>query len=209
MVDSVLFCPFCRESFEGETSCPEHELALVPFQKLPAAPHEHDEYGDWDELDDEHGGPAEDGRSRDEPELPLFSPSHGRGAIALGAIATGIAFATLPFTAATLGHEQSVVTGAQLANHRATNLWTIAMVVLAQLGVLFVRRTPRSLVGARLVWPILSVVGCASLGHTLSRIAAGTPSAVALSPLAVAEYGVWVMFGSLLFTALAGLRAGR
>ena len=26
---SVLFCPFCEESFEGLTHCPEHELELV------------------------------------------------------------------------------------------------------------------------------------------------------------------------------------
>ena len=205
MTDAVLFCPFCRESFEGETLCPEHELSLVPFQKLPAATHDRDDLDEWHALDGDPPSP----RAGDEPELPLLSPSHGRGAIALGALVTAVAFATLPFTAATLGHEQAVVTGVQLANHRATNLWTIAMVVLAQLGVLFVRRTPRSLAGARLVWPILSVVGCASLAHTLSRIAAGTASVTPLSPASVAEYGVWVMVGSLLFTALAGLRAGR
>ena len=31
---SVLFCPFCEESFEGLTQCPEHELELVAFDKL-------------------------------------------------------------------------------------------------------------------------------------------------------------------------------
>lgn len=187
--------------------CPEHELALVSFQKLPPAPHERDEFDEWD--DDDDADRRDGSRVADEPELGLFSPRYGRGAIALGALVTGVAFVTLPFTGATLGHEQAVVTGAQLADYRATNLWMVAMVALAQIGVLFIRRTPRGLAGARLVWPLLSVVGCASLGHTLSRIAAGTPSATPLSPLAVAEYGVWVMVGSLLFTALAGLRAGR
>ena len=31
----LLFCPFCRECFEGEAQCPEHELALVRFEDLP------------------------------------------------------------------------------------------------------------------------------------------------------------------------------
>ena len=31
----ILFCPFCRESFEGEAVCPEHDLELVPIDRLP------------------------------------------------------------------------------------------------------------------------------------------------------------------------------
>jgi len=31
----ILFCPFCRDGFEGRTECPEHELMLVPIDKLP------------------------------------------------------------------------------------------------------------------------------------------------------------------------------
>ncbi|MBW2210554.1 MAG: hypothetical protein JRG67_05830 [Deltaproteobacteria bacterium] len=31
----ILFCPFCRDGFEGRTECPEHELTLVPIDKLP------------------------------------------------------------------------------------------------------------------------------------------------------------------------------
>lgn len=27
-------CPFCRESFEGETRCPDHDLELVPHESL-------------------------------------------------------------------------------------------------------------------------------------------------------------------------------
>ena len=34
----VLFCPFCRESFEGEKTCPEHELTLVSFDRLGPDP---------------------------------------------------------------------------------------------------------------------------------------------------------------------------
>src|SRR5688572_26279829 len=33
----ILFCPFCRDSFEGERTCPEHDIALVPLERLPPA----------------------------------------------------------------------------------------------------------------------------------------------------------------------------
>lgn len=35
----VLFCPFCRECFEGESLCPHHELKLVPFEQLQTKTH--------------------------------------------------------------------------------------------------------------------------------------------------------------------------
>jgi hypothetical protein len=31
----ILFCPFCRDGFEGVSECPEHELILVPLDRLP------------------------------------------------------------------------------------------------------------------------------------------------------------------------------
>ena len=31
----ILFCPFCGDGFEGRTECPEHELTLIPIDKLP------------------------------------------------------------------------------------------------------------------------------------------------------------------------------
>lgn len=31
----ILFCPFCRDGFEGVSECPEHELTLVPLDRLP------------------------------------------------------------------------------------------------------------------------------------------------------------------------------
>src|SRR5436190_1914040 len=62
--DAVLFCPFCRESFEGQAHCPTHDLALVPFRELGP------------ELD-----PA-----RDQERLPLATPAFGRGLVLAGAL---------------------------------------------------------------------------------------------------------------------------
>ena len=30
----ILFCPFCRDGFEGVEECPEHELTLLPIDRL-------------------------------------------------------------------------------------------------------------------------------------------------------------------------------
>jgi peptidoglycan biosynthesis protein MviN/MurJ (putative lipid II flippase) len=34
MSTETRICPFCRESFEGETRCPDHDLELVPAAEL-------------------------------------------------------------------------------------------------------------------------------------------------------------------------------
>lgn len=34
----IRFCPFCREGFEGLAECPEHELTLLPLDRLPRGP---------------------------------------------------------------------------------------------------------------------------------------------------------------------------
>lgn len=34
MAEPTLFCPFCRESFDGERVCPAHALELVPLHRL-------------------------------------------------------------------------------------------------------------------------------------------------------------------------------
>ena len=69
----ILFCPFCRECYEGERVCPVHELDLVEFQDLPRQAHETD-LPAWDE-----------------PVLP-WDIRFGRGALALGALLLLVAF---------------------------------------------------------------------------------------------------------------------
>ena len=76
---SVLFCPFCAESFEALERCPDHDLPLVPWQALPRSK-----------------PPLRD----DEP-VARFSPRHGRGVWMATAALTLLAFVLLP-----LGHVQ-------------------------------------------------------------------------------------------------------
>src|SRR3954447_13256416 len=68
--DQVLFCPFCRESFEGRSKCPEHDLALVGFDKLGPDPFE----------------PENMPEVVDETPLATIDPAFGRGYVAAGAL---------------------------------------------------------------------------------------------------------------------------
>ena len=69
---SVLFCPFCEESFEGLTHCPEHELELVGFDKLKSR------------LDED----VQRERASEEKPIDALHPGYMRGPVALGAVTT-------------------------------------------------------------------------------------------------------------------------
>ncbi|MEM9862721.1 MAG: hypothetical protein AAF938_13955, partial [Myxococcota bacterium] len=65
-MSAPLFCPFCGESFEGRSTCPEHDIPLVDFEELQrtravAPPNEHEA-------------------------LPAHSLALGRGFVAVGAL---------------------------------------------------------------------------------------------------------------------------
>src|SRR5690606_34261628 len=72
----VLFCPFCRESFEGLRVCPEHDLPLVSFAELGPDP-----------LDPENMPEIIDAT-----ELATVDPRFGRGYVAAAAVLIGLAF---------------------------------------------------------------------------------------------------------------------
>jgi hypothetical protein len=125
--DTVLFCPFCGDGFEGVSHCPDHELALVPWQDLPRA-------------------------KRSDPlhvDLAWYSPRLGRGWLAGSALLTLVAFASLP-----LGHTEGSAnmggTILQLALHGAHRLWLVPAASITLLLVLFRRRSPQSMRAARI-----------------------------------------------------------
>ncbi|MEM7139230.1 MAG: hypothetical protein AAF500_21845 [Myxococcota bacterium] len=69
----ILFCPYCRESFEGIDECPEHRLWLVEIDQLP----------------------PEDGRAPSGVSF-FVDPRFGRGPVLAGAALVLFGFA-LPF----------------------------------------------------------------------------------------------------------------
>lgn len=135
-MDQVLFCPFCGEAFEGETTCPEHELTLVPWQALPRA--------------------AGEGPPADEP-LPWSSPRSGRGLVAFGAGLALLAFLVLPL-ARVEGDLKMGGTMLQLALGGTPRLWLVPAAAWAQLAILYRRRTPSAMRGARLAVALVALV---------------------------------------------------
>jgi hypothetical protein len=138
----MLFCPFCRDGFEGRAECPEHDLALVPVDRLPRV-------------------------NRATHEAAFFAdPRLGRGPILLGAALTIVGF-FLPFVR-TPSLEASAL---QVAIDGAHNLWLAPGAALAILAVLWIRRDRSSMRSARLAVLGLAIAGSLPIFYTARRIA--------------------------------------
>lgn len=181
----VLFCPFCRESFEGLRACPEHDLPLVSFDRLPPDP-----------LEMRPRGPIED-----DLELETFEPRFGRGYVALGALGTGLAL-LLDFVRFR-GGSLSTLTVA----HQLPALWTLLLVTFTLLFVLRRRRLLRAMRSLRVLVPALALIVPATLLWELARFRAG---ATLWGRVAEVQAGSAVYVGSAaaLLVAYGGLRLG-
>jgi len=187
----LLFCPFCRECYEGEQTCPEHELPLVPFDRLPEArrraiPAEHDA-------------------------LALFEPRFGRAVVFLGAMAMLLGFfGTFASSERAAGVASS--TGLQLASTVALNLWFLPMVAGGLVSILARRRTPASLRSARLALALLGAMGAMAVAYSFFRIhvsaahlAQQTHQTVTVS----LGWGAWLALAGVVIAFVGGLRVGR
>ncbi len=130
----VLFCPFCREPFEGLAHCPTHELQLLPFSEL----------GEPLDADVDH-----------QP-LPRLSPRLGRGLLVLGVVLTLVAF--LCPLASFSGQVSMSSTLLGMARARSPRLWLVPTAMFAQLLVLHRRKSPVELRGARLTVLLLALL---------------------------------------------------
>ncbi len=149
----LLFCPFCRECFEGEETCPSHELALVDFQDLPKQAHEHEMPG-WDE------------------DVDPWDVRFGRGWLALGAVLLVVGF-FLPLASGLVEDTAVSWTGYQVATGPAGNLWTVPFVAAMFVYFLLKRRTPVKMMGSRLVAVVLSIAPALSLGYSILNVQRG------------------------------------
>lgn len=136
----IAFCPFCGEGFEGMTECPEHDLTLVPIDRLPR-------------------------RNRLSTASFFLDPRLGRGPVLLGAFLVLIGFAA-PMVIA--GEVRA--TGIEVALDGAVNLWLTPGAALAILAVLFARRARSPLRQARLAVLGLAVGGSLPLLYTCRRV---------------------------------------
>lgn len=187
---SVLFCPFCGESFEDATRCPDHDLPLVPWQALPSAR----------PVAPDH----------DEP-VARFSPRHGRGLLLAGSALTLIAFAFLP-----LGHVQGDARYGgsllSLALHGAHRLWLVPMGALACGATVLRRRTPGRLRAAAVALLLLASVpplgaswAFAGSRDAVATLAAQRGEALTLVPGA-GLWAVWLLTLPALYASLRLLR---
>jgi hypothetical protein len=183
----VLFCPFCRESFEGLRTCPEHDLSLVPFSKLAPDPAEIKRFSQVDE---------------DRAVAP-FEPRFGRAWVALGALANLLA---LPLPLLRLpgarGYSTLFVAAARPA------LWTLALVTFTLFFVLQRRRSLRALRGMRVLVPVLACVSPATVLWELQRLRGG--AALWLTRGEPFEVGpaLYVVVAAAVLTGFGGTRLG-
>ena len=186
--DAPLFCPFCRECYDEEETCPVHELSLVPFEQLPKPPRR---------------------LPRLDAVLPVHDHRFGRLPVFVGALLTVVGF-VLPMVRI-VGHgQEEAYSGALVAASRAPNLWMVPGVAAGLLFVLWRRRSRIALSSARLAVPLLVVLAVASITYTLYRIAlaAGFGSSHAGSVSVVVAPGVWVMLAGLVVALVGSLRLG-
>jgi hypothetical protein len=183
----LLFCPFCRECFEGEKQCPEHELALVPFHELPRQAHERGLPG-WDE-----------------PVVP-WDVRFGRGFLGLGVAIALVGF-FCPVVIGTYDDRPHVWSGFEMANGPARNLWTVPVVAALFVVFLYRRRTPRQMRGSRLAGIVLALMPAISLAYSLYHVHQGalaTHGAVGVS----FAFGAYVIAACTPFLLIGSLRFG-
>jgi len=187
----VLFCPFCRECYEGETRCPEHELELVPFQSLPEAKRR-EVPGELDVLS-------------------MFEPRFGRAVVFLGAAAMLLGFFGT-FASSVQGDQHISSTGLELASSLALNLWFLPMVAGGLLSILARRRTPASLRSARLAIALLGGMGAMAVGYSFYRIQVSAAQLAEQSFQSVdvsLGWGAWLALAGVVIAFVGGLRVGR
>ncbi|MGF1465336.1 MAG: hypothetical protein ACFCGT_04310 [Sandaracinaceae bacterium] len=185
--ERVLFCPFCRESHEGETHCEVHDLPLVEFHRLPRRDYERVGHG----LDEDVG--------------PL-ELRYGRGVILLGVALAMIGFLS-PFATGTFEGEETVWSGLAAASLRLPSLWTVPFAAVLFLSFVLRRRTVRAMRGARLAALILAAAPALAVGYAAYRVLEGAARTFGAVEVALGP-GAYLMGASSLVLALGGLAFG-
>jgi hypothetical protein len=195
----ILFCPFCRECFEGPfeggvARCPEHDLALVAFEKLPRN--------------------AEDLAAeipRDDQEVSVFDGRFGRGIVLGGAIAFIASFA-MTFVDISVAGDARGFSGFEAASGRAPNLWTVPFVATLLIAILSRRRSLAKMRSARLSVLLLGLAPLFAVGYSYFRVLEGAAAqtaragthAMSVSP----GLGVWVAAAATLVVVYGSRRLG-
>lgn len=138
----ILFCPFCRDGFEGRSDCPEHDLTLVPIDELPRS-----------------------GDRRLQGVTFFADPRLGRGTVLLG-----VSLALLGFLVPLVRYGEVVESALEVAMEGAGNLWLAPVAALAILSILWRRRTRSAMRAGRAAVFGLALGGILPLLYTGRRI---------------------------------------
>lgn len=190
----LLFCPFCRECYEGESLCPVHELPLVDFVELPKQAHERETV------------------HLDQPVKP-WDLRFGRGWIMLGAVVSAVGF-FLPFATVTSAEQETSWTAMNLANSAAPNLWSVPFAAALFVSFLYRRQTPVQMRGARLASFLLALTPVVSVAYTMRNMVRGVTAQHGATTLSW-EPGLFVIglgaallaYGSVRFGTLPSMAA--
>lgn len=163
--------------------CPEHELPLVPFDRLPP---------------EKRRAPG-----ADEP-VAVHELRYGRGWLLAAAVLLLVGMA-LPMVTTVIDGHPVTASGYRLAGDRALNLWIIPAVAFALLSTLVRRRTPRQMRGSRIAVPSLGIFVACSLGYTLWRV---HRAAAAIGVHVSVRSGFVVMAAAALLAIGVGARFG-
>ncbi len=185
----LLFCPFCRECFEGEQRCPDHELPLVPFEALPKARVE----------------------QPDDAPMSILDPSRGRAELAIAGVALLASFLA-PIVEVTSDARSETFSALAAASQRAPNLWAIPIAGAILVSTVSRRRVPLRMRGARLALVFVSLVPLVSIGYSVRRIfeassIAGMTSTMSFGPYVIGAAALLGVVGSLRFGGRAIERA--
>lgn len=186
----LLFCPFCRECYEGVSQCPEHDLTLVAWDALPRS-EEPEELG----IDDE---------------VSPVDLRYGRGELLAG-VAVLMVSVISPLFRVTEGEEGRTFTLLEAATDRAPNLWTVPFVAALVLSIVLRRRTIGQMLGARLAMLILATGPFLSLGYTLWKIYEGAAQMTATRYWEVhvqLSWGVGLVLAGAALLVVGALRLG-
>jgi hypothetical protein len=186
----LLFCPFCRECYEGETLCPEHDLKLVVWDDLPHAE-------EPEELTEDH-------------EVSPVDLRFGRGELGAGVLLL-LASVLAPMFTVSEGRDSSTFSLLEAATSRAPNLWTIPFVAALVLSITLRRRSIGQMLGARLAMLILSTGPFLSLVYTMWKIYGGAAQLSAAMHLDVQvhlEWGIGLIVAGGVLLVIGSLRLG-
>jgi len=163
--------------------CPEHELGLMPIDRLPRVP------------------------ERILDRVTVFAdPRLNRGTVLIGPFLVLVGF-FVPFVSATgVAAAEISASALEVAIDGADNLWLTPGAALAILWVVWRRPTRSALRAARAAVFGLAVGGSVPLFYTTRRIAL---VADGLAAIVEWHWGLWLMLAGLLLVALGAPRLGK